>query len=306
MKRKQAKGRTPKCWGYARASDPSRQLLSAERQHSQIGERARQIAEQTGAEIAHIRIDGASARTIRFYDRPEFKKLMDEIQPGDHLIIWRMDRLDRGVAGMMNAIQWCIDRNITLHILDHGNMQLDLDSYIGKAIVGFMAVIANMQTDQLSAAVKASVQWRRQQGYHIAGPYAPVLLKKIPVSRVFNGRRRKAYLLAWDEKQIAQAREIINRHDAGETWYSIAKDFLERGETTSDGQVWVSPARKADWYRCQRLKDAYTIAKRLEDAGLPLGCPLWGEVARRNDSEDTPHAKWSFWPSHDKKVSARA
>ncbi len=74
-------------WGYARASDARLQVLSPERQQSQIADRAKKLAEETGATMAHIRTDKESARRVRFDERPEFVKLMKEMQNGDHLTV---------------------------------------------------------------------------------------------------------------------------------------------------------------------------------------------------------------------------
>ncbi len=60
----------PHCFGYARASDARTQILSPERQQSQITDRAKELEKETGHTLAYIRTDRDSARHVRWNKRP--------------------------------------------------------------------------------------------------------------------------------------------------------------------------------------------------------------------------------------------
>ena len=87
-------------YGYARASRDT-QVMSPEMQEDLIRKKASTI--ENGVFI-HCRRDcGVSARVTRWNDpqrRPEFGKLMREMQPGCHLIVWRLNRLERSMFGV--------------------------------------------------------------------------------------------------------------------------------------------------------------------------------------------------------------
>ena len=44
---------------------------------------------------------------------------MKEIQNGDHLIVWRLDRFDRTRSGIVAALQWVVDRQIREIVVRH-------------------------------------------------------------------------------------------------------------------------------------------------------------------------------------------
>ena len=82
----------------------------------------------------------------------------------------------------------------------------------------------------------------------------------------------------WDEKECGQIREIVARHEAGETLHAIALDFLARDERTATGARWVRPAggykrtgRKRVRPDDSRIYRAYHFAKQLEEQGTELG-----------------------------------
>lgn len=52
--------------------------------------------------------------------RPEFDKLMEIIQPGDTLIVTKLDRFARSVAQASELINGLIDQGITVHVLNLG------------------------------------------------------------------------------------------------------------------------------------------------------------------------------------------
>ena len=107
----------PRVFGYARASR-NHQLKSPEVQEELI----RQKAETIEGQWVRCRTDAATSATkTRWNDplrRPELGKLMRELEPGDHLIIWRLDRLERSPFGMVNALEWLVNRGVSVHILN--------------------------------------------------------------------------------------------------------------------------------------------------------------------------------------------
>ena len=64
-------------------------------------------------------------------DRPEFTKLIDELQEGDTLVVTKLDRIARTAAKGIELVDGLLNRGIKIHIL---NMGLLDNSTTGKLI----------------------------------------------------------------------------------------------------------------------------------------------------------------------------
>lgn len=62
-------------------------------------------------------------------DRPGFQKLLTDIQPGDTLVLTKLDRLARTTRDALDIIQELLDKHIKIHVL---NMGLIDDSPVSK------------------------------------------------------------------------------------------------------------------------------------------------------------------------------
>jgi DNA invertase Pin-like site-specific DNA recombinase len=244
-------------YGYARASRSS-QIKSTDVQEELILAKATTIPDATWV---HCRVDRAtSATTTRWNDpqrRPEFSKLMRELHAGDHLVIWRMDRLERSMFGMIDCLRWLVERGVSVHILEHGGMQLDLDKPMGRLLVMILAGFAGFFSAQLSEQTKASKAYRRAHG--LSADRCPAM-GKIWKKATRDGKSVKLEL--WDDHQCDLIREIKHRFDRGETMAEITRDFYRREEKMWNGKPWAKRNKghyrkkkryaKTEWY-CYRF-----------------------------------------------------
>ena len=266
----------PRIYGYARASS-NRQVKSPEVQRSLIEEKAKTIQ----GDWVHSRTDAATSATeIRWNKRSEYRKLMDEMEPGDHLIVWRFDRIERSPFAMVHALEWLVNRGVKVHILEFGGMQLDLDTPQGRMLAMIMATFAGFFADQLSEAVKAAKAWRKERGLPYTG--APGLGKKRRRRRVGGKEIIEDF---WDQHLCDLIREIKTRKDDHEFMAAIARDFGARGEKTWNGKSW-STRRKRDGslvsYKLYRVYWSYTelLATGQDLMGVPC-TPEAQEKAKR-------------------------
>lgn len=279
----------PNIYGYARASDHRRQVLSPERQESQITERAKQIEEETGAKFARVRTDRASGSKVRYDKRLEFRKLMRELQPGDHLVIWRLDRLDRGNVGMLECLEWLVKREVNIHVLEHGKMRLDLDTATGKLMVSMMAGFAAFEADRLGESTRAGIRYCKENGLACCG--APGFGRKfLQTPYQPKGRKKPRKMVVWCEKECRQIRELYERSQTGrETIRAIAMDFYARDERRAGWKPWVWKAKKKkfgrkDYLNTRDIYRAITWYKKLRAVGLDLGCDVTDPRIPRMDS----------------------
>jgi DNA invertase Pin-like site-specific DNA recombinase len=202
----------------------------------------RQKAEGLPGQVMKVHVDEAiSGRVIRWDERDGFRALMEVVGSGDHLVIWRLDRIDRQPFAMLDAIRWLVERGLSIHVLDQWGMELDLGNSMGRKMVMFWAILAEFFIGERSEAAREASRWRKE--------------RRLSYSRLPLGMRRRKVLLpdpkrpgkqmeesfdVWDPQDCTVIREIWRRHELeGETLYAVAKSLRARKACRADGRPWV-------------------------------------------------------------------
>ena len=180
-----------------------------------------------------------SATDVRWAELVEFQKLMGEIQPGDHLIVWRLDPLDGSPLGTVGALEWLFDRGVSVHVLEYGGLQVDLDAQSGRLLTTILAEFARLLVEFRPEAVRQSIRWRKERG--LAYNKMPELGKcRRYTYTARDGKRARVGFDIWDPADCDIMREIWRRHELeGETLYSIARDLKARDVRRWDARPWV-------------------------------------------------------------------
>lgn len=117
-------------FGYARVSTADQDL------DSQI----EQIKDKGATVIYYEHFTGATR------NRPEFQKLMDDIQPGDTLVVTKMDRIARSAIDGLMIINELRDKNVDVYIM---NMGVFDDSPIGAVVRTMLLAFAEFERTQI-------------------------------------------------------------------------------------------------------------------------------------------------------------
>ncbi|MBB3656732.1 DNA invertase Pin-like site-specific DNA recombinase [Rhizobium sp. BK650] len=83
--------------------------------------------------------------------RPEMKKVLDLLEPGDQLVVWKLDRLSRSVVDIVLFIDELREKGIDFASLTQG---IDTKSG-GRTFIEAAAVLAAFEREQISERVKA-------------------------------------------------------------------------------------------------------------------------------------------------------
>lgn len=118
--------------------------------------------------------------------RPELDKLLAVLQPGDKLVVTKLDRIARSASQGIELVQTLLDKGITVHVL---NMGLLDNTPTGKLIRNIMLAFAEFERDMIIE--------RTQEGKAIA--------RRQPDFR--EGRPR-----LYSRKQIQHALELLKDH----------------------------------------------------------------------------------------------
>jgi DNA invertase Pin-like site-specific DNA recombinase len=90
--------------------------------------------------------------------RPAGKELVRALQPGDHVVLWSIDRGFRSVKDFAITVQDWIDRDISVHM---ATQDFRLTTANGRMMANFFAVYAQWKSDILSERLKEAAAIRK-------------------------------------------------------------------------------------------------------------------------------------------------
>ena len=110
------------------------------------------------AGVERIFTDQASGRKD---DRPGLAKALATLQPGDVLVVWRLDRLGRSLRHLVETVSALERRNIGLRVLSGG---IDTTSAAGRLVFGIFAALAEFEADLIRERTLAGLAAAKARG----------------------------------------------------------------------------------------------------------------------------------------------
>lgn len=100
-------------------------------------------------------------------ERPQLKKCLKKLQPGDTLVVWKLDRLARSVIKLATLVQDLNNRGINFKSL---TQPIDTTSPAGKLVFTVFAAIAEFERDMIKERVNAGIAAGRARGLRFGPP----------------------------------------------------------------------------------------------------------------------------------------
>ena len=142
-------------YGYCRVST-MRQAMRGNSLEDQ-----RRALLEAGAE--EIKSDSYTGTKI---DRPNFSKLLEDIKPGDRLIVTKLDRFARTAVDGVNIVRQLQSKGVAVHIL---NMGLLDDTPTGKLMTTMLLAFAEFERDMIVERTQAGKAIARANGKKVDG-----------------------------------------------------------------------------------------------------------------------------------------
>ena len=105
--------------------------------------------------IFQEKISGAKA------DRPELRKMIDQLREGDVIVTWKLDRLGRSIRDLINLVNEIQDKGAGLKSL---NDSIDTTTPQGKLTFHLFASLAEFERDIIRERTKAGLEAARARG----------------------------------------------------------------------------------------------------------------------------------------------
>jgi putative DNA-invertase from lambdoid prophage Rac len=129
-------------------------------------------------------------------ERPQFAKLIDRLEPGDVLIVTKLDRLGRNAMDVRSTVEKLAAEYIRVHCLALGGV--DLTSAAGKMTMSVLNAVSEFERDLLIERTQAGLARALANGKSLGRPHT---LNNV------------------------QQLEAIRRLSAGDSVASVARDF---------------------------------------------------------------------------------
>jgi DNA invertase Pin-like site-specific DNA recombinase len=94
-------------------------------------------------------------------DRPQLAAVLDQLRPGDSLVVWRLDRLGRSVKDLITVVVDLRDRGIGFVSLTEG---IDTTTASGRFQLVLMAGLAEMERELVRERTMAGLASARRRG----------------------------------------------------------------------------------------------------------------------------------------------
>lgn len=94
-------------------------------------------------------------------DRPGLKQALDYVREGDTLAVWRLDRVGRSVAHLIEVVGELERRGVALQSLTE---QIDTSSPSGKLVFHVFSAIAEFERNLIRERVTAGLEAARKRG----------------------------------------------------------------------------------------------------------------------------------------------
>ncbi len=151
-------------------------------------------------------------------ERPEFQKIINEMQEGDTLVVAKLDRLARNTVEGIEIVQSLFEKRCSVHALNVGLLE---DTSMGHFFLTTLLAVAELERTQILERTQAGKNVaRKKEGYREGRPrkfdddqivYALELLERLPYSKVvkMTGISKSTLARAKKRKKFEKNVEVI-------------------------------------------------------------------------------------------------
>ena len=129
------------CWMSIATVSTVGHLLGYARVSTTDQDAALQVDALTAAGCYRVFVDTISGSLDH---RPELTKLMDQLRPGDTLVVWRLDRLGRSIRHLIDQLQILSEQGVGFRSLQE---TIDTTSSGGRLVFHVFAALAEFERD---------------------------------------------------------------------------------------------------------------------------------------------------------------
>ena len=141
-------------------------------------------------------------------ERPGMKRLLDYAEPGDTLVVWRVDRLGRSLIDVLNTVNLLQDRGVALRSLSDG---IDPATSTGRLMLNMLATLADYERELITERVNAGIATAKANGTRFGRPAVDpsIIAGKLEIAKQERAKGRTAEEAA---QLVGWSRATLYRH----------------------------------------------------------------------------------------------
>jgi DNA invertase Pin-like site-specific DNA recombinase len=97
-------------------------------------------------------------------DRPGLATCLQALQPGDTLVVWKLDRLGRNLKHLISVVDDLQQRQIGFKVLAGAGVQIDTTTANGRLVFGIFAALAEFEAELIRERTRAGLAAARTRG----------------------------------------------------------------------------------------------------------------------------------------------
>ena len=96
--------------------------------------------------------------------RPGLDACLKAIQPGNTLVVWKLDRLGRDLKHLINTVDDLREKNVGFKVLSGAGAQIDTTTPNGRLCFGIFAALAEFERELIAEHTRAGLSAARARG----------------------------------------------------------------------------------------------------------------------------------------------
>jgi DNA invertase Pin-like site-specific DNA recombinase len=223
-----------KAYGLVRVSTVQQGDDSKELQEVAI----REYCRENGLDLVDVFPETVSAGKVPFEKRKSVLALLDVIEPGDHLIVWQLDRATRRFTDAAYLHILCKDHGLLLHIVAWGQGPIDLNDEQQEWKFIMEMQQSCMERTAQTRRMQMQMKLRRKMGLPLNASNPPLkrpVYRRDPTKRKGIPGKRKFVGYKWDFGELRDMEWACAEEDRGVPVFAILRALNEAGRTRSDG-----------------------------------------------------------------------
>ncbi len=184
------------------------------------------------AEIIEYEDEGFSGKNTK---RPQFQKMMRDMQENhyDYLVCYKLDRLGRNLADLANLMEDLEKRETSFISIKE---KFDTTTPIGKAMLYFSGVLAQMEREQIAERVRDNMVMLARSGRWLGGN-TPLGYSSVKVEKEVSALKKKSvFCLAQNPDEIDLVRFIFTYFTEKRSLTKVLKYLMSNGIKTRNGK----------------------------------------------------------------------
>ncbi|MFK0241693.1 recombinase family protein [Microbacterium sp. NPDC090281] len=93
--------------------------------------------------------------------RPQWDELIDRLEEGDEVVVWKLDRMGRNTMNVLEAVKRITDAGASFYSITE---KIDTSGPMGQAMLTIMAAFAQLERDTIVERTRAGLDAAKAQG----------------------------------------------------------------------------------------------------------------------------------------------